>query len=58
MLWMMVVMWKSLLHIHTHEWMNDANENVMYVGLLKGFLNRTLINERVLWGWYTLWVKV
>ena len=44
---------ESLSQIYTHisERMKEANENVMKVGLLKGFLNRTLLNEWEMLGW-------
>ena len=47
---MMVVMWKASSHIHT-QWMNEANENVINESLLKGSLNRIIMNEiGVFWG--------
>ena len=42
---MMEVMWKSFSHIHTHGRMNEANDIVMNVGILKGFLNIYLMND-------------
>ena len=55
MSWMMVVMWKVFSHLHTqwimNEIINEANDYVINVGLLKGFLNRTLMNEWEISGW-------